>query len=316
MINKKNKPHGIQLVKFKEWALKSGYPFENNVAEIIFSIKSDPPSITRPITFYATTENGDTAIRSVDFMCTFGLDVKSIPSWGRGREEKVYLKFLIEAKYSEDKFWFIPEVKTSEQSVVHFPHLIPRLTKDDFGDDVNIYRAEFESVSSCPKKWEWASSGRKVKEQSRERDSLADYQVQVTTAVHDILNKDLNKLGLRTPTNTYYSKDITIYIPIIVTNAPLYLLNEGVTVDKVNLSKIESDLCKIMDVLLVTQPHLFHIKNILRELSKNVSSVGRNSLRWVSCDMTLFPIIFTNPHKLKEIMEIFVKRVKSIKLLD
>lgn len=315
MTKKQSEPHEMELVRFREWALKSGYPFENDVEEVIISVDGDNRSFIRPVTFKTTNEDGDIVIRSIDFMCTFGFDTKSIPSpdYGRGREERAYIKFLIDAKYAyAEIFWFVPAPKSDNNAKSHFPYLIPKLTEDRWRDNLNIYRGEFVEVSSFPKDWAWALGGRKVKEQTKERDSLSDYQGQMTAALYDVVDKDSKRLGSTTVTNHHYSRDISIYIPIIVTNAPLYLLNEGVTVGKVNSSQSYTELCRIVDVLFVMQPDLFHVRNSFETLSQNISSIATNSLEWVPWDVTAFPIIFTNPKQLKVIMEFFVKKIKSI----
>jgi hypothetical protein len=86
--------------KFKEWALVSGYPIENDVLEILENTK-DKIQITRNIEFEAKNEDEELTTRSLDFHVTIQKDSRNIPNqlWKRGPHKKIELKIFIGAKY-------------------------------------------------------------------------------------------------------------------------------------------------------------------------------------------------------------------------
>jgi len=295
-----------QLARMKSWALKSGYPLENDVAKILSGFKRDR-FINRNVTFHAQNEDGEEAIRSIDFKFSFVRGTQTIPDagWPQGRNEAALLTFLIDAKYSEDEtYWFTPIDKGVNVSAISFPHLIPMFVGDDYGREVKLYRSEFEIAAKVIPGWSMAGSGKKVKEQSKERNSLEDSQIQMMGALQAIVEEESHELGQPDKVDSSYSRKIHIYVPLIVTNAPLYILKQDLGSDEVDAASKTEQICSRVDRILVAPPHFFHVKEALRDLSAAIATHRGLStkLAWLPQDLTAFPILFANTNSLASVM--------------
>lgn len=284
--------------------MKSGYPLENDVARILSDLQF--PDITRNVVYASKSEDGEPAIRSVDFRCSEALPTQTIPhpDWPRRNSEVASFTFIVDAKFSEDEtFWFIPAEK---RVPMEFPYLIPMLLSNDYGRTIKLYRKEFVKAAQAPSKWLIASSGKKVKEQSKERNSLADYQVQMIGALQSIIEEESQALGQVNMSDSSYIRDVRIYIPIIVTNAPLYILNPVIGTDDVRKAKSSRDICTPIDRVVVAQPHFFHVKEALKALSETIAGTRSHpKLSWLPQDLTVFPVLFVNVKSLADVIQSF-----------
>ena len=298
----KKDPQTRSIDLMKSWALKSGYPLENDVEAVLKGLVGEP-GIERDFEFSAKNEEGESAIRSVDFRCTFTFSGKTLPGkWSPGAAASIV--FLIDAKYSEDEtLWFVP---SSAKRPQRFPHLVPVATVKDYGMDVRVFSDSLTKAGDVPQEWAFSSGGRKVKEQSRERNSLADCQIQMVGAVHASIEADARLLGIPDARTSAYSHNASVYVPIVVTNAPMYLLNEGISSANVDSASTETEIAQKTDVVLVSQPNIFHVKEALGRLSQTINNLSNRNLTWVNQDLTAFPVIFSHVGSLKAVVEFLV----------
>lgn len=287
------KPNKSRLDDLKKWALQSGYPLENQIQNALETVSwTTGKTITRNFAFEAADEQGDSKIRSVDFVATFSIPTRTIKvhSWQQDPSETVDVHFIIDGKASTDgTFWFVPSSANIQPSL---PVLIPILKEDPtFKRPVEFYRREFESISHVLGNWKIAEAGKKLGE-SEGRDIVFSSCVQVTQAFLSLVSKDIPLIGTPTGENQYYYRKMHVYIPFVVTNAELIGMKPMVSPEMVNAATEEDEFCEQLDRVLVRQPDLFHLRKTLASTAAKAKATNKQKFGWITSDFERTPIGF------------------------
>tara|TARA_R110002072_G_scaffold534_6_gene3959 strand:- start:138230 stop:139165 length:936 start_codon:yes stop_codon:yes gene_type:complete len=266
---------------YKEWILKSGFPLEN---EVLRKINQFFPTskIDREFEFQSISEDGSPNIRSLDFVVTLEKDTKNIPhrNWRRARDEKTTITLLIDAKYSQDEhLLFTPSYKKITERC--WPSLIPMLCKDEFNDDVTIYRDDFKDLSKILTNIASAGAGRKVKEQSRERNSIASMALQSFQGLSNFLKVKTAEIGKTSDISSHYNRNAHFFFPIIVTNAPLLLIHDQITIKSIEDSNDISEVCSEKNHLILDMPNIYDLKEDWNQLKNAYVYSDQNKLKWL-----------------------------------
>lgn len=310
--DKVNNPPGIQ--KFQDWALKSGFPFENTILISINKIMPDS-KIARNMEFPTVNEEGNPTIRSIDFSVIISKEIKNIPhrDWSRGREEIAQVQFIIDCKYTtEESFLFTPSTKPVLRSERSWPHLVPTLIKDSFGMECALNRKDLIALAKVSEAYNFAGSGRKVKEQTKERDSVTSALLQVLQGSQHLIKTSSLTLGAVAKSDSAYSRNSYFFIPIIVTNAPLLLLRESVTVDAVIGSKEKNEVFLEVDSILVEMPDIYDLKNSWTQLKNVLGKSRHDSLEWHEKGLTDGAVLFCNQAGLERFLNEFHASFKNL----
>ncbi len=301
------------LEDLKKWALISGFPLENDVFKVLQSIANHTPIVERDVPFPATDDKGKDLIRSIDFKCSIQKPIENFPRF-KGEKGIVSLNFIVDAKYTSDKdkhrFWFVPSGKTAADLV--FPYLVPQARcKSDFGEVHYNSRKDLKGFASCPPTLRLASTGRKVSELNGERDSLVGYQVQALEATAHFIQEEYDELGKADSVTGGTANSTQFYIPIIATNAPLFILRAGINIEEVERAKNAKEICDDVDYLLVEAPNIHHLKAMLGSLTEKVRNHG-SSTKWLFPDFQVAPVVFCGISALKTLLESFVTQYDAL----
>lgn len=301
------------LEDLKKWALQSGFPLENDVHAILQLVVAPEGAVEKDIPFESTDGEERSQLRSIDFKATISRPMEIFPS-PRGAIQPADLNFIVDAKFTldEDKnrFWFIPSAKNPQD--FSFPFLTPQARVIDGSNEARqSFRRELVQLAICPTEYRLASLGRKVSEIKDGRESLAAYQVQVLEAVAHFVRKHYLSLGKTDSTNEHRGSP-QVYIPIVVTNSPLFMLKDSITISQVLAATSETAICDSIDFVAVEAPNIHYVKEALRKLCSNVRDHGNHNLRWKYSELKIAPVIFCNLASLKALLESFVTRFKAI----
>ncbi len=300
------------LKKAQEWALKSGYPFENDVFSIISSIFGTSVKIERNIEFEARNEEREMSIRSVDFLCRLKKDSKNIPhpNWRRGVEECIELNLVIDAKFSIDEsLLFTPTIGEKKYS---FPSLIPVLTKDSFREEVKICRRdflEFSQLDGVP----IAVGGRKVKEQSRERDSVASAVLQVCQGLAYFFKSEQSQIGGVAQSDSSYKRNAHFFFPVVVTNSPLLMLRPNIDVAKVDAAKSEDEIFEKLEMVALEMPQIPDLRIQWEELKNGLGRTA-NNLAWHNSGVGEGIVLFMTPQGLQQFLKNIGDKFSNLKV--
>lgn len=301
----------VDIKKAQEWALKSGYPFENDVNAILSSVFGDLLKIERNIEFEAKNEDGEMTIRSVDFLCRLRKESKNIPhpSWRRGTEECIEFNLVIDAKYTTDEsFLFIPTLDKKKYSM---PSLIPVLTKDSFRDDVMIFRQDlltFAKIEGIPT----AGGGRKVKEQSKERDSVASAVLQVCQGLGYFFEQEQRHLGGVSKADSSYTRNAHFFLPIVVTNCPLLMLRSDIDLSKVEASKSEYEIFDRFEAVALELPQIYDLRKQWEKLKRGLGRTS-NNLAWHDSGVGNGMVLFLTPEGLRTFLNELSDKFANLK---
>jgi len=302
-----------KVEKYREWALKSGFPFENETLQIIN--KCVPTSsVIRNVEFETLNEERRPTIRSIDFAVSVSKDLRNIPAsgWGRGQKEIAEVNFIVDCKYSSDEsFLFTPSTRPILRSERSWPHLVPMLIKNNFGDDVKLHRKDLVNLAKIAEHIPIGGMGRKVKEQSRERDSVASAMIQVFQGLHEFIETKARTLGSTTTTDSNYGRNAYFFVPMIVTNAPLLLLKDQITPSDVEKAAKKDEFLSAVDAILVEMPDVFDVKEAWSRL-KGVLSSSRKNLGWNEQGITDGTILFCNPIGLESFVKSFISEFDKL----
>lgn len=309
------------LKNIKSYALNSGFPFENDVHSIIRDLThSGQREVVRPESFEATNEEGKTVIRSVDYRVTIKTKMRTIPhrNLPAGPNEGTLITFLIDAKYTtSDAWWFIPEVpRPPGFQALRFPHLLPIYHEDS--RFTASWASKILPAFEISADWPRTISGKKValtkknNEQQNDRDSITSYQIQMNQAVLHRLKGQNKKLGKQySETDSTYFHDIELVIPIIVTNAPLFLMNPDINTSIVNQAKEPAQLAKQTDVILINQPPIAYIQQELLETENHIKNFKVGQFSWKECPLVDSPTFMVNIGSLRSLMLRLIERFEN-----
>jgi hypothetical protein len=301
------------LDKQREWALKSGYPFENDVFELINRVGG--ATTDREWQFLAKDEEGNRVHRSLDFRVTYSWNTCNIWhfSWPRGEYEKMRLQFLIEAKSTDsERFLFVPaEPNDVAFNGVGFPALVPGWLQGS----QSLIRGHEELLNELRDLGSWpkALAGRKVDDQKKERDSVSPALIQLVQGTLATIEMKEKKLGtVLDAVSPSPSRDISVFVPIVVTNAPLLVLKQGLSTKAIGAARDEKDIFTKVDKLLVAQPNILGIKHEV-QLILNKIRVPRTDkgLGWYEPNLTRFPLVFCTLEGLEDVIREFKGRMES-----
>lgn len=300
--------------KIQEWALKSGFPFENDTL-VLLNRHLPLSTVVRNTEFIAFNEDQKPAIRSVDFAVSQVKDIKNIPSsdWKRSSDEIVEIQLIIDCKYSKnDSYLFTPSTRPISISERSWPFLIPKLKKDRLGEHCNVYRNDLVTFAKVDTTLKVASSGRRVNEQTRERDSVASNLIQILQGAYHFIEKKAQTLGAVPESKTAYSRNSFFFVPIVVTNGPLLLLKDQLLVDQVEKSHTKDALVSDLDSVLVEMPDIYDLKESWEQL-KNVLCHSKNhQLGWLENGLTSGQVLFCNLNGLDAFLTDLVGRFQKI----
>lgn len=304
-----------KLEKYKEWSLKSGFPLENDT---LISINEVLPTskIQRNLEFTTINENQRPCIRSVDFLVTVSKNARNIPhtSWTRSKNETVEINFIIDCKYTSDEsFLFIPSTLRGTNLERWWPCLIPSLRKNSYGDAINLHRSDLLSLAIHNSVLKVAGVGRKVKEQTKERDTLSDSIVQIVEGLTHVFQTKANSLGSISTEDSSYARNAYYFIPIIVTNAPLLLLHEQINESQVNNAARKEDLFQSLDSILVDLPNIYDLKNSWSSLEESLRSLN-NNLSWYKDGVGAGHALFCNLEGLNHFLRDINKKFENLSM--
>lgn len=293
------------FINLKHWLLKTGYPLENEVESQIVSVSTSADrNLTREYTFFAPDYAGGSSIRSVDFVASFSIPLDRSKAKFVGYSPHAYseIVFVIDAKYaSTARWWFLPSAEHVQDA--RFPCLSPVKSNSSYGLSplrrISI-AAEAQNIAK------FSRTGRKDNEDYN-KNTIADSQVQVLQATMDVLNDRSGKL-LTEDADGYYKYNPCIVVPIIVTNASLFLLQSGITSEDIegadNLESIVSD----EPVILLQQPSLRSMKEQLARMQATINRVRMNENMWEPVTLDKFPVIVASIGNLENLLKGFLDR--------
>jgi hypothetical protein len=268
--------------------------------------------LSRGIEFRAINENGDPCIRSIDFEAKIQKATRNIPhnDWRRGATECAEITLVVDSKFSTDEHYlFEPSNRPKNHS---WPYLIPALTDDGWGrNDLKIHRKDlvsFGGISDIP----LASSGKRVKEQSRERDSVASATLQVVQGLTHFFGDRALSLGDPTGPDSSYLRNAYYFIPIVVTNSPLLMLKKDVTVGAVDSSKDEREIIDELDLVCLELPNLFDLKESWNRARKALGQTQHKKLVWLDSGIEDGVILFATVDGLERYLGELRKKFDAI----
>lgn len=243
---------------FKDWALKSGFPFENTVQQVIQKVLGSESFLARNCNFVIKNHEDKDAIRSLDFVCKIKKQSQNFPNIRTQSSTEV--SFLVECKYtSEEYFMFLPSTRVLDENVF-WPSLIPGHRPDALEDE-EAYIFEQPSIKNLAKPsndTKIAFNGRKVAELSGDRNSVTPMLLQVLQCTLDTIDNRLQELSYTTSMEK--KREAQIYIPIVVTSAPLLVLKPDVDVEKVSSSSQKDEIFTQEDSVYVEMPDLWDLQ--------------------------------------------------------
>lgn len=313
-------PENERLKTLKAFALNSGFPLENDVHDIVRQLSfTGNLEVIRPESFVTINEENEQVVRSVDFRVTLKNRMKTIPHSAfpiAGQDEGASITFLIDAKFtSSDAWWFIPEIpKAPPMYNEFFPFLLPVYSDTGANWDISAKMLPAFEISSG---WLRATSGKKISiskknnEQQNDRDSLTQYQTQMNQAVLSRLNQQFGKIGIPTPPDNKYFHNIEVIFPIIVTNAPLYMMSTDISSKLIETSTSETQIAKQEQVLLLNQQPIARIQQALRNLELNIENQKSGKFSWKKTNTTDFPVFVVNIHSLGSLMTRLIQRFEQ-----
>lgn len=299
----------------KNWALMTGFPFENDVEAILQNLVVPELKFTlgRNREFDAVNEENEAVIRSIDFEFSFRKPSKNIPlrDWNRSVDESIEFNILIDAKFSSDeKYLFLP---TLSDKHLKWPYLVPCVEGDDhFDRKVRFFRkdlADFAALEGIP----ISSNGRKVKEIGKERDSVTSAVLQVVQGLSYVLEVRARALGETSKQDYSYTRSAHYFLPIVVTNSPLYLLKKGVGVELVENAKSEDVFFESFDLIGLEIPKAPNLIKAWEKAKQALVSSGRKSLVWEDSGVENLQIVFCTTKGLKKILNQLIVRFQAIR---
>lgn len=302
-----------ELNDLKKWALLSGFPLENDALKILQDSAGSSAAIERDIPFPGIDGDGKSHLRSIDFKCSVRKQLENFPHY-KNEVDIDNLHFIVDAKYTSDedkqRCWFVPAVKPA--SDYSFPYLVPKARfKDAFGEGRFTMRKDLIEFASCGSSLRLASTGRKVSELKESRDSLAGYQVQILQATANFIRQDYQRLNKADESTGKVDGTAHFYIPIVVTNAPLFILRPGIVIADVDSAKRPDSICDEVDSVLVEAPNIRHLKDALVDLSRSTISQG-SQLRWMPCEYEIAPTLFCRISAFKALVDGFISRFSAL----
>lgn len=278
--------------RFKEWALNSGFPFENDVYNLILK-KFPEASCLREVSFL-TSRNEENLIRSVDFLITLLKNTRNFGvNYHRGISEKTQVKIVIDAKFTKDEYFIFMPSKRNDLSK-GWPSLIPIRREYNYLDNGKTSKIVREpkllELASIPKNIQIANGGKKVKEINNEKDraSVQEAQIQVLQAVEAIIQ--MAWLSLPGSPQEILERNAMIHIPVIVTNAPLLVLKDHVTTELVKGSQSKEEIFSSVDQVVVEFPNNYEYTNSWNKLKSNF--VGEERVIFWDIDRMECPYVY------------------------
>lgn len=299
----------------KQWALKTGFPFENEIELLLKKLLPDSCNVTRNHEFETLNEEDETVIRSIDFLCTFKKGSKNIPlsDWNRSPSECVEINILLDAKFSMDeKYLFLP---TSQSIKSKWPYLVPCIEEieeeDDYREGVQYYRKDLVDFAKLPA-LPIASTGCKVKEINKERDSVTSAALQVVQGLTHLFEAKSSTLGKINGVHRYYLRNAHYFLPVVVTNSPLFLLKDNVTVHCVEKAENDDEFFKSCELIALQIPKTQQLIKSWDKAKKALSDNGQNGLVWQDGGLEYIPILFCTTKGLESFITNLVKQLDKL----
>ena len=310
-----------ELANVKKVIKQSGFPFENDIGRILLEAAGNFPwpggrlnqprswDIERDFLFRVKDAEANLTIRSIDYFAWFSVPSKVVPIHVQAENaESVRVTFLIDAKYSENAAWiFVPD--PNHGGKVLLPHLLPA----EKYSHKEYKRDDLYSLALGREEWPWASTGRKVnldgnaKSDSVERETLAGFQTQMMQAVLEEL-KHLLQEWESLPDSPHCAH---FFIPIIVTNAQIFLAEQDISLKKVESAGSIEEICKRVNTVCLAQPNIADIVEQAINLTLSVGGLRRENAKLYG-GYPLGPTLFTNSESLPEILDHFLGMLKSV----
>lgn len=302
-----------KLEDLKKWAVKSGYPLENQIEKFLKDVSWDGErKILRNYSFEAEDEQNNWKIRSIDFVASFSIKTSTIrvPGWQTDPEEGLEVHVIVDSKSStEGAFWFTPD---SSNTKVALASLVPVLLEDPFFKcPAKIHRKEFLEASEGIRAWKVAVSGKKVGENDG-RDLVYNSAIQVTQGFMSILEPTMQLIGQPHGKGGHYYRKGHIYLILVVTDAELLMMKEGVTPEIVAQASSVEEFCEPVSKVLVQQPNLFHLRNSLASLSASTKHVTKGGFGWLDVNFEGTPVGFVGIAELPNVLSSILDHIKTI----
>lgn len=201
---------------------------------------------------------------------------------------------------------FIPS--SIEKTNRTLPALIPKLKEGYDGRKLNVYRKDFLELLELKEYIPRAEIGRKVSEVNNERNSVTSNVFQIFQGLTSVISNLYGLIGTSSSNDRSYYRNTHIFIPIIVTNAPLIMVKDTVTVSSVEDSVNESDVSSYVHKVVLDYPNYFDVKKGWRDLKQKVISHNYRGLGWAEEGMESENILFCETEGLKD----FLKELKIV----
>jgi hypothetical protein len=299
----------------KQWALMTGFPLENDIESLLNEALSDLNlTMERNYEFETADESGESVIRSIDFLCSFKKKTWNIPlnNWRPSVDDGLEVNLLIDAKYSPDeKYLFLPVLQNRDAK---WPYLVPCVVENDddesFGREI-FFREDLVAFAALPNV-RVASHGRKVKEISKERDSVTSAVLQVVQGLTHLFENRANALGEPSKRDYFRSKNAHYFLPIVVTNSPLYLLKKCVGIEAIGKAKNDAEYLETQEAVALQIPKTQQLLKSWNKAKQALSGGSGSALAWQEGGIEHPHILFCTPSGLKNFVRDLRKKFSNI----
>lgn len=255
MCNSKSK----EVNNWKKLLLKSGKPLENEVAHKLDKMGFE---VGGPYSYERTNENGVIIECSVDIHAFDLLRDRRHGYWGN-------LDLLVECKYNHPGInWVFLPYPSDESLVMNLLKIQQRLTTRKL--------ANHDFVEELESKLCYSLSGVALHSSGNDQSAIEHGLSQLRYAIPYIMCSTLDDQA-----DTCNESDLSIgfLCPMLVTNAPLYILKHEVTTDAVRLANNLNDVAESVEMLVVNRnpgpdlnQHTRHIYSASVNRNANVHS--------------------------------------------
>lgn len=299
------------LEKLKAFALQTGFPFENDLERILEKIPHQGTWSLRRNYAFPALDGDETKFRSLDFIASIEYPVGAFTPEQAKKTEVARIHFLVEAKYCEsDRWWLTPRPWPLIRDWF-FPLLLP--VADQHGR--NLFRSDGIVQAAPDPALTIVQSGRKIStakaSEGVDRDSLTGYQIQLIQGTTYFLSQRAQCIGELTQNGNSRMSPIELFVPILVTNVPLSVLHERITVRSVAQSAKFEDLCSDHPFVLVGPPTIKALFDEVRSIMTKAYETSRHNLSWKKPEMPVFPTLFSSADHLPELLASLTKKFEE-----
>lgn len=297
----------------KQWALATGFPFENDIECLLTeALAGLDYKLKRNYEFETINETGESVVRSIDFLCSYRKKSRNIPAtnWNPSIDEGLEINVILDAKFSmNENYLFVP---TLEDLSPKWPYLVPCAEEKNYFDEkIQCFRKDLVNFASLPAV-PIASQGRKVKELNKERDSVSSAVLQVVQGLMHLFENRAEKLGEASRRDYYRIKNAHYFVPLVVTNSPLYLLKKRAGVETVQKAKVDSEFLESSEAIALQIPKTQQLLKSWESAKIALGNSGGNSLLWQEGGIEHPHILFCTPNGLKSFVRDLQERLNNI----